>query len=333
MLVVDASSVRRAARVFSRIASMVELDDFTDPRFYPPRGSDPEIVASYFLVMVAIDHRTSRPGKPYEGIVDGAWYHGADLLYALGARKLREEPGFFEPRSLARITVEDVRRWLRSDDGVEPPDPEVRAALLRDLGSKLVALYNGSALRLVEESGGWLRRHPEPERGFLDHLRVFLAYNDPVEKKSHLLAKFLERRGLLKIRDSWHKHVPVDNHVVRLAVRIGLVRPLEGLQTLFDKLSQGSVDDETDVYIRMVVRRAWDLVAREANLDPYVLDDILWLGGRSCCARDRLVCIHGCTSTCEKLGFCREGGCIFTSICRASRQYIVEHDFLTTWWY
>ena len=333
MLLIDYRAVSRLAPVFSRLVEKVKLDDFTDPRFYPPRGTDPELVASYFLAMVAIDHRVSRPGKPYEGVVDGVRYHGADLLYALGARKFREEPGFFEARSLAKLTADEVRGWLRSDDGVEPPDPEVRAALLRDIGSKLLALYGGSALRLLEESGGWLRRHPEPGRGLLDHLRVFIAYNDPVEKKSHLLAKFLERRGLFRARDVWHKHVPVDNHVVRLSLRMGLVKPLEGFQSLFEAWSQGVVGDETDVYIRMVVRRAWDLVARRAGIDPYVLDDLLWSGGRACCSRERMVCINGCTDKCKELGFCGETGCVFNEVCVAWRRVAVEHLFIDTWWY
>lgn len=332
MLLVDRVAVARVARIFSRVAPRVSLDDFTDPRFYPPRGYDEELTAMYFLAMVAIDHRLSRPGRPYGGLVDGEWYHGADLLYALGARRLREEPGFFEARSLARLSDEEVRKWLTSDDGATPPDPGVRAALLRDLGRKLLELFNGSALRLLEEAGGWLRRHPEPGRGLLDNLRVFLAYNDPVEKKSHLLAKFLERRGLFRARDAWHKHVPVDNHVVRLAVRMGIVKPLDGAQELFTP-NAPPVNDETDVYIRMVVRRAWDLVAREAGLDPYILDDLLWAGGRKCCPRDKPACLTGCTPACEKLGYCESGACVFRGVCKPDAHRLTEHNFIDTWWY
>ncbi len=332
MLLVDEQAAAKLARVFSTLLADYRPDPFTDPRLYPPPGTDPELAARYFLVMVAMDHRLSRPGRPYEGLVDSERLHGADLLYALGARRLREDPGFFDPRSLSRVTPGDVRRWLRSDDGVEPPDPEVRAALLRDLGRRLLECFGGSVLRMLEESQGLLRGHPRSIRGLLDNLRCFLAYNDPVEKKSHLLAKFLERRGLFQARDPWHKHVPVDNHVTRLALRTGLVKPLGSMVHLFEP-NGPEVDPETDVYIRMVVRRGWDLVARLANTDPYILDDLLWAGGRACCRQDRLACIHGCTEKCRRLGFCRSGHCILAGICRAGRGSLVEHRFYDTWWY
>ena len=332
MLLIDEVVAGRLAHIFTRLLESYKPDAFTDPRFYPPPDADPELAARYFLVMVAMDHRLSRPGRPYEGLVDGERYHGADLLYALGARRLREEPGFFDPASLSRVTPEDVRRWLRSDDGVEPPDPELRAALLRDLGAKLFECFGGSVTRMLEESRGVLRGHPRGERGLLDNLRCFLAYNDPVEKKSHLLAKFLERRGLFRARDSWHKHVPVDNHVTRLALRTGLVRPTGSMAHLFEP-GGPEVDPETDVYIRMVVRRAWDLVASYTGIDPYILDDLLWAGGRACCRQDRLACIHGCSEKCEKLGLCRRGACVLKDVCRAGRERIVEHKFYNTWWY
>ena len=332
MLLVDETVAHKLAGIFTRLLESYEPDPFTDPRFYPPRGTGPELTARYFLVMVAMDHRLSRPGRPYEGIVDGKRYHGADLLYALGARKLREDPGFFDPKNLSSITPDDVKRWLQSDDGVEPPDPELRAALLRDLGRRLIECFSGSVERMLEESRGLLRGHPRGERGLLDNLRCFLAFNDPVEKKSHLLAKFLERRGLFKARDPWHKHVPVDNHVTRLALRTGLVRPAGGVTHLFGPEAP-EVDPETDVYIRMVVRRAWDLVAGHAGVDPYLLDDLLWAGGRACCRQDMLACIHGCSEKCAKLGFCRGGRCMLDAICRAGRARITEHRFYNTWWY
>ncbi len=332
MLLVDELQARRVAATMSKIVRSLPLDDFTDPRFYPPRDADKDLVAQYFLVMVAIDHRLSRPGRPYEGLVDGEKYHGADLLYALGARRLREDPGFFDAHSLAGLTAEDVRRWLRSDDGAEPPDPEVRAALLRDLGRRLLEAYGGSALRLIEESGGRLRWHPEPRRGLLDHLRAFLAFNDPVEKKSHLFAKFIERRGLFRASDPWNKHVPVDNHLVRLAVRTRIVKPVGGAQQWFTR-SAPHLDPETDVYIRMVVRRAWDLVARAARLDPYVLDDLLWSMGRKCCTRDAPACTAGCKPGCEKLGLCRGAVCLLREVCAPRPIDIVEHAFIDTWWY
>ncbi|MDK2384426.1 MAG: iron-sulfur cluster loop, partial [Candidatus Korarchaeota archaeon] len=92
--------------------SRMEPDPFTDPRFYPPPSDDEEAVARYFLVMVAMDHRLSRPGRPYEARLEDGFYHGADLLYRLGMEKYLEDPGFFAPSRLASITAEEVASWL-----------------------------------------------------------------------------------------------------------------------------------------------------------------------------------------------------------------------------
>ena len=56
------------------------LDRFANPEYYPGKDREPEEVSRYFVVMVALDHRTSYRGKPYEAIINGRKYHGADLL-------------------------------------------------------------------------------------------------------------------------------------------------------------------------------------------------------------------------------------------------------------
>jgi hypothetical protein len=324
-------NTEQAVKVAEKLAPIVKRytpDPFDDPRYYPPRSADIEDVTRFFLVLVAMDHRLSRPGRPYEAIIDGKLYHGADLLYRLGKIVFDENSGFFDPRSLAKIREEDILRWLCIGK-VCPPDPGVRAALLRDLGRKLLLLYDGSAYKLVEESRGLLHSWDPGSPGFVERLRVFEAYGDPVEKKPMLLAKFLERRGILTIRDKWNQRVPVDNHVTRIALRLGIVELEEPLRS---KLVNGEeFTPWEDIALRVAVREVWHIVATRTGVEDFVLDDILWTMGRKVCIPDIPRC-----NRCENHPVCSNGSCSLAAVCPVARgeaRPINEHKFLNTWWY
>jgi hypothetical protein len=332
---VDYEKSRAFGRAAASVVGNLPVDDFTDPRYYPPRHASREEVAAYFLVMVAMDHRLSRPGKPYEGLVDGEFFHGADLLYRLGRKMLEEDPGFFTAERLARVTSREVRSWLTVEDPrgrlVAPPDPELRALLLRDLGEKLLTLYNGSAFELIARSKGFLKRDGS---GFIDRLKVFIAFQDPVEKKPYLLAKFLERRGVLEVRDPHNKEVPVDNHLTRIAIRLGMVIVDE--ETREAIASRRPFTWEEDALIRLAARVAYKEASRAGGVDPFILDDYLWLFGRRCCTRDSPSCLAGCRDACRRLGGCSSGTCIFRPICLAARDplyMLPEHEYIETWYY
>ncbi len=318
-------------RILRGLRNSIFVDDFTDEELYPPVSADRETVTRYFLVMVAMDHRLSRPGRPYEAEVDGKLYHGADLLYRLGRIMLEEDPDFFSAERLEKVTEEDVKKWL-SRGRASPPDARIRAFLLRDLGRKLRLLYGGSAYRIIVESRGLLRG--PPGEGLLDRLKVFAAYQDPVEKKPFLLVKFLERRGVLQVEDPWNKEVPVDNHLARIAVRLGIVEV--DSQTL-EKIAAGiEFSPEEDVMLRYAARVAYKIVSQESGIDPLVLDDFLWMFGRKCCTRESPTCRGGCRDGCSRIGGCSGGKCIFQHVCRAAadaRYMVPEHRFLETWWY
>jgi len=226
---------------------------------------------------------------------------------------------------MSEIAVEEVKAWLSVSEPKPATvwDPEVRAFLLRDAGGKLLKLYDGRVSNMVEEASGRLCGVPG---GFIDILKVFRAYEDPVSKKSFLLAKFLLRRGLLKVIDLENMEVPVDNHVTRVAVRLGIVEPLG--ENPF--ASQREVSWEEDVIIRLQVRRAFKLVSKLSNMDPGLLDDLLWSLGRKICLRPRPLCDEGV----EVLGIRK---CPFRSVCaayeREERRTWLEHNYTNTWYY
>lgn len=326
----------RALNLGKLLASMVdrlEIDYFTDPDLYPPVRASRRDVTSYFLVMVAMDHRLSRPGRPYEAYINGRLYHGADLLYKLGVMKFNEDPGFFEASRLAKIKTEDVVKWLSVEYGgkvVKPPDPDVRAELLRDLGVKLLKLYDGDPYGLIVEARGYLKYGGG---GFINLLKVFKAYQDPVEKKAYLLAKFLERRGVLSIVDTYNKEVPVDNHLVRIALRTGLVEVDD--ETLEAIAANMEFTDEQDTMLRFITRIAYKEVSKAGGVDPFILDDLLWSFGRRCCTRENPTCRSSCRVECSRLRGC-DGGCSLAPLCSAfknPRFMVPEHNFTRTYWY
>lgn len=312
---VDQAVTDRMARTIKNLETKISPLNVFDERYYPPSDEPVDRVLSYFLVMVAMDHRLSRPGRPYQATIDGVEYRGADLLYRLGRIKYEEDPSFFTAERLSTVEIEEVAKWLSAGQ-VSPPDLETRVMLLRDLGVKLYKLYGGNSVSLLEMAENRLRGSLD-KPGLLDLLKVFRAYEDPVEKKALLLAKFLTRRGLISPIDE--AGIPVDNHLVRIAYRTGLVM-VSG--TLWTKIRNGlEVSREEDVLLRMVVRQGFEELAKRSGIDPFLLDDFLWVHGRSICLRDS-------APLCDK--------CVFKGFCRARKNksfMVTEHTYYNTWYY
>ena len=144
------------------------------------------------------------------------------------------------------------------------------------------------------------------------------AYEDPVEKKSFLLYKFLERRGIFEAKDKENIHVPVDNHLTRIAIRFGLVVVPKEFEEIF--LWRKEADRFTDIILRFHIREAYKEVSRLSGIPPTRLDDFLWMHGRNVCTTPPL---------CEK--------CPLKESCNAYRNPVLkkyrEHYYLNTWYY
>jgi len=327
------SQICRASMILNNMLNNIKLDTFADLRYYPPTGDDLESIARYFIFMVAIDHRTSRY-RNFEGYIDDEFYHGADLLYRLGKLKYDEDPDFFSPNSMANISVDDVKKWLkvRGGDGRDIViwDPDIRTLLLKDLGRKLVKYFDGSVLNLIRQSRKYLKSNTT--YGFIDRLKCFVAYSDPVEKKAYLLAKFLSRRGIFTYIDQEHAEVPVDNHLTRIALRLGLIKVPEQILRKIRKKEHFTYNE--DLVIRYAVRAAFKVASKIINIDPLLLDDLLWLFGRHCCTRDSPVCVTGCSSRCLSLKLC-SSRCPLGSVCpsTASKDMVNEHYYVDTYYY
>lgn len=295
-LILDVDKAAEVADVVKGLG--LKRDRYLDERYYPPPDDPRELQLAYFAAVVAVDHRTSTFG-PFEGYIDGEFYHGADALWRLARRAY---PEVFSPDRLASLSLEDGMR-LFSIGGRAVWDLGVRVLLLRDLGRK------------AAEAGGfakWLDAGSVAE--LAERLKRARAYEDPVKKKTLLLAKFLDGRGLLKFSDPQNFDVPVDNHVSRIAYRLGIV------DVDYSWLFSGvELTREEDVEVREKIKLAWRLVSKFSGVDPFTLDDFLWSFGRAVCTRDSPKC----------------GRCPLRAVCKANRlgQYPPEHTHSLTWYY
>ena len=323
--------VSAAAQHFKKILNLFKIDSFTDPRYYPPPSESREDVLRYFISMVAIDHRTSL-NNSFEGLVGNEFYHGADLLYRLGMIKYYESPEFFNPNHMAELTLDELSSWL----SVKGPDrrvrsvwdPEVRVKLLRDLGKRLTKLYSGEVTNLINAARNRLK--VPSGLGLIDYMKPFLPYSDPVEKKSYLFVKFISRRKLFNYVDLENSEVPVDNHLTRIALRLGFVS-VEG--SLRSKLVSGAPFTwEEDVSLRLAVRKAFKLLSKLINTDPLILDDLLWLFGRHCCTFKEPICLSRCGGRCKELGLCGDE-CFLKNICPPGNRFLTEHNYRNTYYY
>ena len=282
----------------------IKRENYFNGEYFPPSNEPRELVLGYFTAIVALDHRTSTPISEYRASINGVVYKGSDLLHHLGSREFLRNPDYFSAENLSKLSLKEFNRVFTYGD-VSLWDAGVRVLLLRDLGKKVLDIY-GDFTGLFNVTS---------ITEFKERLKVFRAYEDPVEKKIFLLAKFLEGRGLIKFTDPQNFQVPVDNHLTRIALRLGIV----SLTDYSFILKEIEVNSETDTAIRVKVREAWKVVSEISGKDPFLLDDFLWRFGRTICLREKPLCKK----------------CFLKDYCRAykTKNFLPEHTFTLTWYY
>ena len=218
-----------------------------------------------------------------EAELDGEYIKGSDLFFVLARRKAQQDPDFFTAARLAELTVDEYQA-LYALDG----DPahtlinraQERVAILRDLAQGLLRHYQGSTLNLLTACDGRLR---SPQgTGLLDRLAKFEGYNDPHFKKAFVFLKVMAGLDLWHAQDRENLFIPVDYHLIRMALRTGLVTVTD--PALADQLRTRSPATEADDWeIREVVKHGYKALEEQSHIDVFVLDEIFWTIGRSCC--------------------------------------------------
>jgi hypothetical protein len=178
-------------------------------------------------------------------------------MWAVALRAAQGRPGLLTAAGLGGISAAEVAELFRVD-GETVADPDRRAALWRDLAGGLEGDHGGEAAALLAAAAGRLGG----ATGLLALLSPYRAYADPLRKKSFLFAKICARCGWFRVRDPERWEVCVDNVLMRLALRSGLVDP-------------GPLAE-----VREATLEAFNAVAERAGVSPPVLDDLLWERGR-----------------------------------------------------
>jgi hypothetical protein len=240
-LVVGASAAAERVRALA--------DGYEPPTF--AHATDPDAA----LYLCAVDHRTGYRGSY---LVDGRGpFAGSALMWELGLRAARRERDLLTATRLAGIDADRVAEIFRIG-GETVADPERRAAIWRSVAGELSGRYDGSAANLLAAADGRLGG----PGGLIRRLAELEAFSDPLGKKAFLFAKIASRRGWFTVADPESWEVCADSVLMRLALRSGLVPP-------------GELDD-----VRAATRAAFKAVAAEAEIEPPVLDDLLWELGR-----------------------------------------------------
>lgn len=263
-------------------AGLVSEMNYTPRSFHRPEMfpdfRDEYIASNFFFFLTAIDHKThmSRTQR-YRAYIDNVLYHGSDLMYVLAKRMQDKVSDFFTAAKLKDIDAAQVREVFGLPNGIQIRDPGQRAVLLRDAATALIKNYDADIRSLLRKANGYLRR--EDNSGILQQLTSIKAYEDPLEKKSLLLVKLLRRGGLLEVKDREHLSVPVDNILMVVALRSGLIEVVDDM--LRHQLLERMLLNAQDVLLlRRATRDAFITVSDIAALDPDLLDDLLWTYGR-----------------------------------------------------
>jgi hypothetical protein len=281
----------------------------------PSNDYERNLEYSFFLSAVIFDTRG------LDGTINGEELFGSDYFFAATTKRFKEDPEFFTPERMLRITTEGLNAVFSPDGKPENTlirRSEERVEILRDCAKKLLDKYNGSVSRLLQLTEGYLTRPEKP--GLFDLLKKFKGYKDPHFKKGFVLLMIYDKYNLFKIKDTENLFVPVDYHLQRVALRSGIIKVVD--RNLEKKLKNREAVDEKDEFeIRDYVKRSYKIIERFSGIETFDLTQIFWNLGRSCCHYSYDPRCDECPRThCsfeQQLDYKCEGRCPIANACKA----------------
>ncbi len=248
---------------------------------------------------------------PLYGTINNKESKGSDLLWKVLTKELWSKTLQFEPAKLAGIKPMELARIFSDDNGPVPwPDFEARFKMTRAF-----ARWFAEEKTFPMEILILANQEEEPLKEFLWQMRRIPGYNrDPFfQKKNLLLAMVLANRPekFLKVKDPQNWKPIVDYHLMRLALRLGLVE-LEKIDQKKNKKREW-----VNIFIELEIRRAVYEAVREliekSGQPMSFVDEKMWMG--------RKYCPEMTAPVCDK--------CIFESVCK-KRVELFQPVFRTT---
>ncbi len=244
-----------------------------------------------------------------------------DRLHSHIMQVARANPGRMSPSTLAELTVADTHALLA--DGLEGALRDSR----KDLAERhrlLVSLGTCASSGLSDRLNNWVQvgmklGGSDGLYAVLDEVPAFSE--DPLRKKSRILAHQLCGFRLVEVADPHNLAPAIDYHLIRLYMRTNRIFPQRS--KIYDQYSvayKPSLSAMTS--IRQAVEDAMWYTAAGSGFRMDELNHVEWQIARSFCVRDSPRCKEGplamkpVDGPIEKLGKSR-GGCPIVDECRA----------------
>ncbi|MEZ4670367.1 MAG: queuosine salvage family protein [Anaerolineae bacterium] len=303
-----------------------------------PAGSDRAEALSFFFFtsMLLFDFKNIETTLP-----DGRYIKGTDVFFFLAKRAGETRSGFWSAATLARLSDDDfLRAFSLTNDPVHPDMPRMdeRIALLRDAAQVLISHWQGSVSTMLDEN-----RYLRPTGGgggLLNTLIThFKGYSDTLFKKVFVFLKAADVLDLWHPLDPENVMMPVDYHVIRLALRNGTVTVHD--ERLAAQLRGNEpVSAEDEQRLREVVMEAYHEMIRSSGLSVYFIDEVFWLVGRSCCHYKRpprcTTCDYSDCTVQPALSYACPGKCPLAATCLGARdddyRSLLEPNIVTTYY-
>lgn len=291
-----------------------------------------KLLANAYLAIVAICHQTSPYGeKKLEGCIGGVRKRGWDYLKEKFLKKATEDKKWASFRRWQALSPIELSNIYRDNIvGITLSRINERTFLLNELGAKLLA----EGYTYIEEAFEKCNRILGGKNGFLNFLRKFQAYKDPVNKKAFYFLSIVKNECNWEIVDIDALSSPVDYHELRGHLRIGTISIINPeLRYKLNKNLPFTIEEDTE--LRSLTQEINSRIARTCGVESTVLHYLLWNIFRNCCDREpsKTHC-HFCENcylpTKYKSLRIYNERCIFSEICDSSdkEDKVLEPPFI-----
>jgi hypothetical protein len=286
--------------------------------------------SNYYFLMVAICHQT----QTLEGKINDTYFKGWDYLTKKYLQSVVIDKSILEPAIWIDMNKEKLRSIYHCDEyGLTLSDIDRRIVLINDLGTKLIQMNSDSFFGLYARSAGFILGN---KNALGETLRKFLAYSDPVQKKTFFLLGIAKSILDWHYRDEHNLGAPVDYHEIRGHLRLGTVKIVD--KDLANRFAEKTITAVDDVEIRGAVSNAIKTISSHlTNVGPMQLHYLFWNYFRNVCIRREPECAsfspkNGLPQRYKKaLAIDIGSECIFSSMCdsRYLEKKLNEYELIT----
>lgn len=308
---VDEDRCKKIAAILKRTGIR---DSFYEREFIS-FNADRETKLRTYLFSVAICHQTRSLHHPELNL------YGWDCIEHAFLDVMKSYSAFLNPGYLGIMDPVRLKECLLNvfSYGKDPSHCTLdrideRSELLYDTVEKLLKKYGGSVSKMIDSSGGLLLNDG---RGMYERLEELEAFSDPFRKKSSFFLKLAWDAGLIQVKDPENMDPIMDYHMQRVLMRMGCVEVTD--QDYRDKLLRNDPVG-SDKGVRGPAIEAVRLLCRDSGIHIWIMNDLLWSLGRSCCGKTTLchekVCIKSPCTFFTIADLDSHDECIFGEECR-----------------